>query len=301
MLRAAAPTRSTVLLLGESGVGKEVLARAVHRWSDRAAGPFIAVNCVALTSELLESELFGHERGAFTGALAQKRGRFELAQGGTIFLDEIGDLDPRLQAKLLRALQEREFQRVGGTRDIRVDVRVIAATNRDLHRAMEEKTFREDLYYRLAVVQVRVPSLRERREDIPLLAADLLSRFGRELGATHLALAPDAVERLCSSDWPGNVRQLSNVIERAVVLAKGSTIRAADLGLDASLRTALAPPDSLDELPLSRAVEAYKARRVRQALVQAGGNQSRAAELLGLRQSNLSRLMKTLGLSMVRT
>ena len=297
-LRAAAPTRSTVLLFGESGVGKEVLARAIHRTSDRAEGPFIAVNCVALASELLESELFGHERGAFTGALAQKRGRFELAQGGTIFLDEIGDLDPRLQAKLLRALQEREFQRVGGTRDIRVDVRVIAATNRDLYRAMAEKTFREDLYYRLAVVQVRVPSLRERREDIPLLASDLLSRFGRELGKAHLALAPDAVERLRSSDWPGNVRQLSNVIERAVVLAKGDTIRAADLALDAPAFAAFTPLDSLDELPLSRAVEAYKVRRVRQALVQTGGNQSRAAELLGLRQSNLSRLMKTLGLSM---
>jgi Nif-specific regulatory protein len=301
-LRAAAPTRSTVLLLGESGVGKEVLARAIHRWSDRADGPFIAVNCVALTAELLESELFGHERGAFTGALAQKRGRFELAQGGTIFLDEIGDLDPKLQAKLLRALQEREFQRVGGTRDIRVDVRVIAATNRDLHHAMAERTFREDLYYRLAVVSVRVPPLRERREDISSLAEDLLARFARDLGKGQLALSADALDRLQSSEWPGNVRQLSNTIERAAVLAKGPVIRATDLAMDASRSTP--PPaslaDPLDAFPLSEAVEGYKMRRIRQALAQTGGNQSRAAELLGVRQSNLSRLMKALGISLVQ-
>ena len=300
-LRAAAPTRSTVLLLGESGVGKEVLARAIHRWSDRADGPFIAVNCTALTAELLESELFGHERGAFTGALTQKRGRFELAQGGTIFLDEIGDLDPKLQVKLLRALQEREFQRVGGTRDIRVDVRVLAATNRDLHHAMLEKTFREDLYYRLAVVSVRVPSLRERREDIALLAEDLLARFGRELGKAQLSFTPDALERLGGGDWPGNVRQLSNTIERAAVLAKSTQIRAMDLAMDGGRSV---PPtnasDPLDTLPLSEAVEGYKTRRVRQALAQTGGNQSRAAELLGVRQSNLSRLMKALGISLVQ-
>ncbi|HEX4340224.1 MAG TPA: sigma 54-interacting transcriptional regulator [Polyangiaceae bacterium] len=304
-LRAAAPTRSTVLLLGESGVGKEVLARSIHRWSDRADAPFIAVNCTALTAELLESELFGHERGAFTGAITQKRGRFELAQGGTIFLDEIGDLDPKLQVKLLRALQEREFQRVGGTRDIRVDVRVIAATNRDLHHAMLEKTFREDLYYRLAVVSVRVPSLRERREDIPLLAEDLLERFARELGKAPLSFTPDALERLGAGDWPGNVRQLSNTIERAAVLAKGDVLRAADLAVD-GVRSL--PPtsgtnpgvDPLDALSLSEAVEGYKTRRVRQALQQTGGNQSRAAELLGVRQSNLSRLMKALGISLVQ-
>jgi Nif-specific regulatory protein len=304
-LRSAAPTRSTVLLLGESGVGKEVLARAIHRWSDRADGPFIAVNCTALTAELLESELFGHERGAFTGAITQKRGRFELAQGGTIFLDEIGDLDPKLQVKLLRALQEREFQRVGGTRDIRVDVRVIAATNRDLHHAMLEKTFREDLYYRLAVVSVRVPSLRERREDIPLLAEDLLSRFGRELGKAQLSFMPEALERLYAGDWPGNVRQLSNTIERAAVLAKGSVIRAIDLAIDGVRSVppasgSAAASDPLDTLPLSEAVEGYKTRRVRQALSQTGGNQSRAAELLGVRQSNLSRLMKALGISLVQ-
>jgi Nif-specific regulatory protein len=300
-LRSAAKARSTVLLLGESGVGKEVLARAVHRWSDRADGPFIAVNCTALTAELLESELFGHERGAFTGAVTQKRGRFELAQGGTIFLDEIGDLDPKLQAKLLRALQEREFQRVGGTRDIRVDVRVIAATNRDLHHAMLEKAFREDLYYRLAVVSVRVPSLRERREDIPLLAEDLLLRFARELGKGQLSFTTDALERLSAGDWPGNVRQLSNTIERAAVLAKSSVIRAADLSMDGGGRsTPPGPSDPLDALPLSEAVEGYKTRRVRQALAQTGGNQSRAAELLGVRQSNLSRLMKALGISLVQ-
>lgn len=297
-LRAAAPTRSTVLLLGESGVGKEVLARTLHRFSDRSEGPFIAVNCVALTAELLESELFGHERGAFTGALTRKLGRFELAQGGTIFLDEIGELDPKLQAKLLRALQEREFQRVGGTRDIRVDVRVIAATNRDLHRAMLDRTFREDLYYRLAVVAVRVPPLRERRDDIAGLAEHLLARFGRDLGKTHLSFTRDALARLAANDWPGNVRQLSNTIERAVVLAKGTVIGASDLAVDS--RGSTPPPalgtDPLDALPLSEAVEGYKARRVQRALNLSAGNQSRAAELLGLRQSNLSRLMKVLGM-----
>jgi Nif-specific regulatory protein len=297
-IHAAAPTRSTVLLLGESGVGKEVLARAVHRQSDRADGPFVAVSCVALTPELLESELFGHERGAFTGAVAQKRGRFELAQGGTLFLDEIGELAPSLQAKLLRALQEREFQRVGGTRDIRVDVRVLAATNRDLQRAMLENAFREDLYYRLAVVSVRLPPLRERRADIPLLAEHFLSRFRRELGKPELSFGEGAVERLVAHDWPGNVRELSNTVERAAVLARGSTIRPADLVVDAAraVPPLAAAPDPLDALPLSGAVDGYKARRIRRALQSTGGNQTRAAELLGLRQSNLSRLMKSLGI-----
>jgi two-component system response regulator FlrC len=286
-----------VLLLGERGVGKELLARAVHRWGDRADGPFVAVNCATLTPDLLESELFGHERGAFTGAVAQKRGRFELAQGGTIFLDEIGELDPRLQAKLLRALQEREFQRVGGTRDVRVDVRVVAATNRDLWVAMAEGAFRKDLYHRVAVVSVRVPPLRERREDIRPLAEHLLARFARDLGRAVPYFDEEALAALEAHHWPGNVRELSNAIERAVALGRGHFIGALDLGLDG----ALAPPsvanlDPFSDLPLAAAVEAYKLRRVRHALRAASGSQTRAAELLGIRQPNLSRLMKSLGL-----
>jgi transcriptional regulator with PAS, ATPase and Fis domain len=296
-LRGAAASRSAILLTGESGVGKEVLARAVHAWSGRAAGPFVAVNCAALTPSLLESELFGHERGAFTGAIGQKRGRFELAQAGTLFMDEIGELDARLQAKLLRALQEKEFQRVGGTCDVRVDARVVVATNRDLKAAIAERAFRKDLYYRIAVVSVRVPPLRERREDIRPLAEHLLDRFAQEVGRVDLRLGDDALAALEAHPWPGNVRELSNAIERAVALARGPFLDADDLGLDAAgVPSSVARPDPLHALPLADAVEAYKARRVQQALRAANGNQTRAAELLGMHQSNLSRLMRSLGM-----
>jgi Nif-specific regulatory protein len=300
MARAAAAARSTVLLLGESGTGKEVLARAIHAWSARAAGPFLAVNCVALNPELLESELFGHERGAFTGAIAQKRGKFELADGGTIFLDEIGDLAPRLQAKLLRVLQEREFQRVGGTREIRTDVRIIAATNRDLQRALAEGGFRQDLFYRLNVLSIELPPLRERREDLDPLLDALVARIGREMGRPELRLSPAARAAMGAHDWPGNVRELANAIERAAVLAEEDEIRPEDLAPEVQRPSAralgVAQPGDGEGLSLSEAVDAFKLRRIRAAMERCGGNQTRAAELLGMRQSNLSRLMKTLGI-----
>lgn len=299
---AVAPT--TVLLLGESGTGKEVLARAIHRWSPRAEQPFVAVNCVALTPELLESELFGHEKGAFTGAVTQKKGRFELADSGTIFLDEIGDLAPNLQAKLLRVLQEREFQRVGGTKDIRVDVRVIAATNRNLRQAMEHGTFREDLYYRLNVVEVALPPLRDRREDIPFLIDHFLTRFCRDLKRAPLQIDPATRAALHDYHWPGNIRELQNVIERAVVLSAGLMIRLEDLPHEIRTPCQTQQPVTATVLPatveeprsLGEATDAFQRDMIRQALSRAGGNQAEAARMLGLARSNLSRLMKRLGI-----
>ncbi len=300
--RTVAATNTTVLLLGESGTGKEVLARAIHQWSPRADRPFVAVNCVALTPELLESELFGHERGAFTGAIAQKKGKFELAQGGTIFLDEIGDLAPNLQAKLLRVLQEREFQRVGGVKDIRADVRIIAATNRDLLAAMQQNAFREDLYYRLNVVSILLPPLRERTDDIPVLVEHFLERFCREIKRESLGIERNAMELLQAYLWPGNVRELQNTMERAVVLSSGSTITESDLPTrirhqPLSLGNTvpqLQPSENL--LPLVEAVDEFKRTLIRKALESTKGNQTHAAKLLGLRQANLSRMMKTLGI-----
>ena len=226
--RTVAATNTTVLLLGESGTGKEVVARAIHQWSPRAEHPFIAINCVALTPDLLASELFGHEKGAFTGATAQKKGKFELADGGTLFLDEIGELAPELQAKLLRVLQDKEFQRVGGVRDIRVDVRILAATNRDLHQAMQRGTFREDLYYRLNVVALTLPALHERRADIPALVHHFITHYSREVNRPGLSITQEAVDMLQAYRWPGNVRELQNAIERAMVLSSGPYITPAD-------------------------------------------------------------------------
>ncbi len=301
--RTIATTPITVLLLGESGTGKEVLARALHQWSPRSERPFVAVNCVALTPELLESELFGHEKGAFTGAVAEKKGKFELAQGGTIFLDEIGDLAANLQAKLLRVLQEREFQRVGGVKDIRADVRILAATNRDLRQATQNGGFREDLYYRLNVVSLQLPPLRERSDDIPSLVSHFVERFRREMKRPGLGLAKEAMDILCSNPWPGNVRELSNTIERAVVLAAGPNITAADLPGEVrqqSIQKRAGASQSIEvvdeTLTLAESIEALKLSRVKSALAVAGGSQTRAAHLLGLPQSNLSRLMKNLGL-----
>jgi len=299
---AAAATRTTVLLLGESGTGKEVVAHAIHQWSPRAEHPFVAVNCTALTPELLESELFGHERGAFTGAVAQKKGKFELAEGGTLFLDEIGDLAPPLQVKLLRVLQEKEFQRVGGTKDIRVDVRVIAATNRDLRQAIQKGAFREDLYYRLNVVALTLPALRERPEDIPVLASHFVDHYCRELKRAPMGIAPSAAACLRAYPWPGNVRELQNTIERAVVLSPGPEITVADLPLETrqqSSHAASAPGQSElpdDALPLADAIAALTRARVGKALQLAAGNQTRAAQHLGLTQSHLSRLIKRLGM-----
>jgi transcriptional regulator with GAF, ATPase, and Fis domain len=301
LARSVAVAHSTVLLLGESGTGKEVMARAIHYWSPRAEQPFVAVNCVALTPELLESELFGHEKGAFTGAVAQKKGKFELANQGTIFLDEIGDLAPHLQAKLLRVLQEREFQHVGGTKDIRVDVRVIAATNRDLRRAMQNGTFREDLYYRLNVVSISLPPLRDRREEIPALIEHFTARYCHEMKRPLLAVDPQALELLHTYRWPGNVRELQNVIERAVVLSQGPAITVSDLPLELRTRGEQSDPtlpgQAIDpSLPLSAAMEMFKRIRVHQALEAMKGNQTKAAQVLGLPRPNLSRLMKQLGL-----
>ena len=234
-----APSDSTILIRGESGTGKELAALAIHRNSPRADKPFIAINCAALTETLLESELFGHEKGAFTGAVAQKKGKLELAEGGTLFLDEIGEMAPLLQAKLLRVLQQREYERVGGTRTLKADIRLIAATNRDLEAAIREGSFRQDLYYRLNVITLRTPPLRERREDIPLLAAYFATKYGERCKRPIRGIAPEARELLAAYDWPGNVRELENAIERAVVLGAGDWIQAEDLPetlLDAARR-----------------------------------------------------------------
>src|SRR3984893_18791891 len=233
MLERVAPTNSTVLLGGESGVGKDLVARAIHEKSRRASGPFIKINSAAIPENLLESELFGYERGAFTGANASKPGKFELADKGTLFLDEIGDVPPAIQVKLLRVLQEREFERLGGTRTVKVDVRLIAATNRDLRAALEDGTFREDLYYRLNVVPIDIPPLREHKEDIPELLNLFLSRLAGESAKKIIGISPEAVRVVMDYHWPGNVRELQNIIERASALAPGPVLEAADIHFDA--------------------------------------------------------------------
>jgi DNA-binding NtrC family response regulator len=270
--RKAAASRATVLLLGESGVGKEVFARAIHEWSDRRAAPFIAINCVGLSRELLESELFGHEKGAFTGAHRLKKGKLELADRGTVLLDEVGDISQELQTKLLRFLQERDFERVGGIKPISVDVRIIAATNRDLEGAVKEGRFREDLYHRLNVVPIMLPPLRERRDDIP-------------------ELAPDAMERLVQYAWPGNVRELGNVIERAVVLGRPPRITREDL----PPRVAAAPtPERAAAQSYPEAVNAFRRELITAALARSGGNRAAAATALGVHRTHLLRLLKAL-------
>jgi DNA-binding NtrC family response regulator len=282
--RKAARSDATILLLGESGTGKEVIARAIHRWSDRGAGPFVAVNAAALAETLLESELFGHEKGAFTGAQARKAGKFELAHGGTIFLDEIGDVSPALQAKLLRVLQERSFERVGGTETLTVDARVVAATNRDLKKRVAEGKFREDLFYRLNVIAIALAPLRERRGDIRPLA----EHFLREL-KPGARFAPGALEALERCEWPGNVRELRNAIERATVLSDGEEVSAGDLPAD--LLPGALPADSYHGQ-----VDEYRKRLIRETLARFGGNQTRAAEALKLQRTYLARLIRQLGI-----
>ena len=293
LVKRAAVSHSTILLLGESGTGKEVFARAIHQGSPRRDKPLVVVNCVALSEELLESELFGHERGAFTGAHQMKRGKLELADGGTAFLDEIGDLKPRLQAKLLRVLQEHEFERVGGTKPIQVDLRFVAATNRHLGKAIKDGSFREDLFFRLNVVTIPLPPLRDRPDDIVPLAHHFAAHYCRDLGKKIKEITPDGWELLKRYPWPGNVRELANIIERAVVLSAGDRITAEDLPLGAIISSGEAPAS---ETPTGfhEAVVAHKRQIIREALRRFGGNQSRAASALGLQRTYLSRLIKEL-------
>jgi len=286
-----AATPSTVLLLGESGTGKEVFARSIHRWSPRAQAPFVVVNCVALRDELLESELFGHEKGAFTGAHEMRKGKLEIANGGTVFLDEIGDFKPDLQAKLLRIIQEREFERVGGNKHIHVDIRIIAATNRDLQQDVQEGRFREDLFFRLNVVTIPLPPLREKKEDIPALAELFLRRCCRILKKSPMKLSAEAMKHLMSYHWPGNVRELANLIERAVILSKGTEIVPEDLPL---LRIKDSDAESSQESNYHEAVRSYQKDVIRRALQSTGGNQAKAARLLGLQRTYLSRLIRKL-------
>jgi DNA-binding NtrC family response regulator len=291
LAKKAAASRSTVLLLGESGTGKEIFARAIHNWSDRRNQPFIAINCVGLSKELLESELFGHERGAFTGALQLKKGKMELAHGGTVFLDEVGDISTELQTKLLRFLQEREFERVGGTKPIGVDVRIVAATNRDLTAAVKNGSFREDLYYRLNVVPLVLPPLRERREDIAGLANYFLRRFATETKKNFTAIKEQSLRKLVAYDWPGNVRELANVIESAVVLGQGPDLVPQDL--PAKIVSAM-PKASHDHFTYHGAVDDYRRELIAKTLAQTDGNRAAAAKILGLQRTYLSRLIKTL-------
>ena len=294
--KKAAGSKSTILLLGESGSGKELFARAIHNWSERKDRPFIAINCVGLSKELLESELFGYEKGAFTGASQLKRGKIEIGNGGTVFLDEIGDISEELQAKLLRFLQEREFERVGGTQLIRVDVRIIAATNRNLEASVKEGRFREDLFYRINVVPIVLPPLRGRKEDVPGLAQFFMQRFSDESKKNFTEVSQEALEALMGYDWPGNVRELANVIERAVVLGQPPTIQIEDLSPGIVAPEAefnnRSTPQSYHE-----SIDEYRREVIVNALAQAKGNRAAAARSLGLQRSYLLRLMKTFHIS----
>jgi two-component system, NtrC family, response regulator AtoC len=288
---------STVLIRGESGTGKDVIARAIHFESTRADKPFMNITCTALQDTLLESELFGHEKGAFTDAKSQKKGLFELANNGTVFLDEIGDMSPTLQAKLLRALEERAFRRVGGSQDIKVDVRIIAATNRPLEKLIEEKKFREDLYYRLNIITVDVPPLRDRREDIALLVDHFLKRFSTEFRKPVDDVSSEALRKLESYEWPGNVRELKNVIERAVLLGSGPVVSAEDLTMG---RTGASAPEKGQKL-FSLPAKGFKFDElekdiVLQALERTGWNQTRAGELLGMTRDQIHYRMEKFGL-----
>ncbi len=293
-LAKVAPTDSTVLIRGESGTGKELAARAIHLHSPRATKPFVAINCAALTETLLESELFGHEKGAFTGALAQKKGRLEVADTGTIFLDEIGDLAPQMQVKLLRVLQEREFERVGGTRPIKVDVRVIAATNKELEEAIKAGDFRRDLYYRLNVVSLVMPPLRERREDIPLLTSYFAAKFSKKSKRQVMGISQSARAYLTNYDWPGNVRELENAIERAVVLGSGNQILPEDLP-EAVMETATSPSGAAPA-QYHEAVREVKKQLILKAMQQSDGSYTEAAKLLGVHPNYLHRLIRNMGL-----
>jgi transcriptional regulator with PAS, ATPase and Fis domain len=292
LIEQVAGSRSTVMVYGKSGTGKELVAKAVHYNSQRSTKNFVAVNCAAIPAELLESELFGHEKGSFTGAIATKVGKFELATGGTLFLDEVGSMRLDLQAKILRALQEREVERVGGSRTIKIDVRVIAATNRDLKKAVEEGTFREDLYYRLNVVPITLPDLKDRPEDIPLLANHFVQKFGQESNSGIREISKEAMAILISHTWPGNVRELENVIERAATLGRGPAVQPSDLpphlaGGTNPLERALAKEATLEDLEKD-----YIAMILRRTK----GHQIRAASILGIDRRTLYRKIRRYGL-----
>jgi DNA-binding NtrC family response regulator len=299
-IQKVAETDLTVLIRGESGTGKELVAQAIHGRSPRKNRPFVPVNCAAISRELVESELFGHEKGAFTGADARRQGRFEAADGGTIFLDEIGDMAPETQAKVLRVLQERSFERVGGTRPLQVDVRVLAATHRNLEEEVARQRFREDLYYRLKVVEIELPPLRERREDIPALAQRFLESVTGRLGLEKRQLSEAALAQLAKHGWPGNVRELRNVIEQAAVLASGALIDAEDLNLGVAGGARAAVDAGEDGLSFGdakrRAVESFEREFLLRALRSTGGNISRAAESVGMVRQSLQQKIRELGL-----
>jgi sigma-54 specific flagellar transcriptional regulator A len=312
LIERVAPTEATVMILGETGTGKEVVARNIHYYSARRGGPFVAVNCGAIPADLLESELFGHEKGSFTGALTQRKGRFELASGGTLFLDEIGDMALDMQVKLLRVLQEQSFDRVGGTSSIAADVRIVAATHRDLEAMIEAGRFREDLYYRLNVVPIEMPPLRERREDIPLLISELNARLGRR-GLSAKGVSDNALRAMLVYDWPGNVRELANLVERCAILAVGEEIELTDLPkriqavspVPVEREPAPQPKDVMDidldqfdfqEVKLKGLLELLEMRLIRQALDRSGGIVAHAAERLGLRRTTLVEKIRKLGI-----
>ena len=290
VIEQVAPSRATVLILGESGTGKELVAQAIHQRSPRRDGPFVPVSCAGLAETVLESELFGHEKGAFTGAIGRRKGRFEVADGGTLFLDEVGEVDPATQVKLLRFLQEREFERVGGNQTIKVDVRLLAASNRDLEQAVKEGHFREDLFYRLNVVVIRVPPLRERKSDIPALVDHFIRTYAQENAKAVQEIESDALARLMSYDWPGNVRELANVIERAVVLSTTEVISGEDL------------PEALRQDPGDRKGPSFfvpgtplreiEKEAILRTLAHVGGNRTQAADLLGISVRNLQYKLK---------
>jgi DNA-binding NtrC family response regulator len=289
-----APSRATVLLAGESGVGKDLIARAIHFHSPRKDRPFVKINCTALPENLMESELFGYEKGAFTGANVSKPGKFELADTGTVMLDEIGDVPSNIQVKLLRVLQEREFERLGSNKTLHIDVRVIAATNRDLRVALEEGTFREDLYYRLNVVPIEILPLRERKEDIPYLARHFVEKLAPESGGRVQGITDAAIDKLMQYSWPGNVRELENVIERSIVMAVGEKLDADDIRLDMTIRSRQTTGEI--GLPEGMSLDAYEQELIRNALKQANGNKSQAARILGLTRNALRYRLTQMGI-----
>jgi two-component system, NtrC family, response regulator len=294
MIEKVAPSRASVLITGPSGTGKELIAKAIHYGSPRKDRPFVSINCGALAETLLESELFGHERGAFTGAVAMKKGRFELADGGTLFLDEVGEMPAALQVKLLRVLQEMEFERVGGTKTIKVDVRVLSASNRNMREYVSEGHFREDLFYRLNVIHIDVPPLRERLDDIPLLVRHFINKYKEDAGKDRMELSPEVWKRLYRYNWPGNVRELENVMERAVVLSRGETISLEDLPEDFRGAETAFDVDRFvpANVPLQVALEKIEEALIRRALRASHHVQAHAAELLGITKSNIQYKMK---------